>query len=110
VGPEGLLATRVQVLHLFGRIERLGGQIDEAFGGQAFLPNVGPASPANRRRFNAYFACHKKLAGLLFEAMALWAMTCGMNTEDDWASMVIVAMQRQAADARANASREAKKE
>ena len=59
VGPEGLLATRVQVLHLFGRIERLGGQIDQAFGGQAFLPNVGPASPANRRRFNAYFACQK---------------------------------------------------
>jgi hypothetical protein len=42
--------------------------------------------------------------------MALWAMTCGMNTEDDWASMVTVAMQQRAADARANASREARKE
>ena len=102
VGPEGLLATRVEVLNLFARIERLGGQIDQAFGGQPFLRNAGgPASPANRRRFNAYFEYHRKLAGLLFEAIALWALTCGMKMEDDWVPIVIVYMDHEAAKARA---------
>jgi hypothetical protein len=80
VGPEALRATRVRVLHLFARIERLGGQIDEAFDVKAFLPNLGePTSRANRRRFNAYIGCHKKKTGLLFEAIALWAMSSGTS-------------------------------
>jgi hypothetical protein len=75
-GPEALLATRVQVLHLFVRIESLRSQIHEAFDGQAFLPNAGgPTSRTNRRRFNAYVECHKKLTELLFEAVGLWAMS-----------------------------------
>lgn len=102
VGPEGLVATRVEVLDLFARVERLGGQIDQAFAGQAFLRNAGgPASPANRRRFNAYFECHSKLAGLLFTAIKLWALTCGMKMEDDWVPITIVCMNQQAAKARA---------
>lgn len=102
VGPEGLVATRVEVLNLFARIERLGGQIDQAFAGQAFLRNAGgPASPANRRRFNFYFDCHSKLAGLLFKATELWALTCGMKMEDDWVPITIVCMNQQAAKARA---------
>jgi hypothetical protein len=105
MGPEGLLPTRAPLLDLFARIERLGEQVDEAFGGQAFLPNVGPTSPANRRRFNAYFDCHKKLAGLLFDAIALWAMGSGMKQDDDWVPMMIVYMDRQAAQARGNANR-----
>jgi hypothetical protein len=110
VGLEALMATRVEVLHLFARIERLGGQIDEAFAGQPFLRNAGgPASPANRRRFNAYFDCHKKVAGLLWEAILLWGITCGIKLEDDWAPMVIVYMDHEAAKARANANRSAAK-
>ena len=83
-------------------IEQVSGQIDEAFGGQPFLRNAGgPASPANRRRFNAYFECHRKVTGLLFEAIALWAMASGMKMDDDWGPIVIVYMDHQAAKARA---------
>jgi hypothetical protein len=99
---RGQVATRVEVLDLFARVKRLGGQIDQAFAGQAFLRNAGgPASPANRRRFNAYFECHSKLAGLLFTAIKLWALTCGMKMEDDWVPITIVCMNQQAAKARA---------
>jgi hypothetical protein len=104
VGPKGLMATRAQVMDLFARTERLGGQVDKAFGGQAFLPNVGPASPANRRRFNAYLECHKRLSALLFDALELWALTCGMKMGDDWVPLVIALMHQQAAEARADAS------
>ena len=102
VGPEGLMAARPEVLNLFARIERFGGQIDQAFAGQAFLRNAGgPASPANRRRFNAYFECHRKLAGLLWEAIVIWALACGVKMDDDWAPMTIAYMDHQAAKARA---------
>jgi hypothetical protein len=91
VGLEALMATRVQVLHLFVRVERLSGQVDEAFGGQAFMRNAGgPASPANRRRFNAYADCLKKLSGLLWDAIVLWALTSGVKLEDDWTPMVLL--------------------
>src|SRR5437763_14006832 len=49
VGPQGLQAARFQLLNLFARIERLGAQIDEAFGGQPFLPDVPPDDRQNRR-------------------------------------------------------------
>jgi hypothetical protein len=102
VGPEGLMATRVEVLNFFARIERLGAQIDQAFGGQPFLRNAGgPASPANRRRFNAYFEFHRKLAGLLWQAIVLWALTCGMKMDDDWVPIILAEMNHAAAKARA---------
>jgi hypothetical protein len=44
VGPKGLQATQLHLLNLFARIKRFQGQIDQAFGGQAFLPNAGPTS------------------------------------------------------------------
>jgi hypothetical protein len=108
MGLEALMATRAQVLQLFGRIERLSGQVDEAFGGQAFMRNAGgPASPANRRRFNAYADCLEKVSGLLWDAIVLWALTSGVKLEDDWTPMVIY-MDREA-KARANANRGAAK-
>ncbi len=110
MGPEGLRAAQPHLLKLFGRIERLNEQIDHAFGGQAFLPNVGPASPANRRRFNAYFEYHRKVSRLLFKAIEVWALTCGMKMDDDWVPMMIVYMSQQAAKARANANRGAMKD
>ena len=110
VGPEGLLATRVPLLHLFARIGRMHDQIDEAFGGQPFQRNVGPASPANVRRFNAYFECHRKVTELLGTAIELWALSCGMKMEDDWVPIVIVYMDHQAAKARASAARAAVKD
>jgi hypothetical protein len=42
VGLDGLPASRFQLLKLFGRIERLHEQIDEAFGGQPFWRNLPP--------------------------------------------------------------------
>ena len=109
VGLRALAATRVQVAHLFARVERLGAQVDEAFGCQPFMRNAGgPASPANRRRFNAYADCLTKLSGLLWDAIVLWALTSGVKLEDDWTPMVVY-MDHQALKARANANRGAAK-
>ena len=91
-GLKDLPATRCQLLSLFGRIERLGSQIDEAFGGQPFLRNVPPDSPANRRRFNAFFDYHRKVTGLLWKAIELWMLTCGMKREDNWVPLLIAQM------------------
>ena len=107
VGLEALMATRAQVLQLFGRIERLSGQVDEAFGGQAFMRNAGgPASPANRRRFNAYADCFEKVSGLLWDAIVLgadqWRRTGGRLDSDDY-------LHDREARARANANRGAAK-
>jgi hypothetical protein len=79
IGFEGLNAVRPLLLHLFARIERLGGQIDQAFGGQAFFLNLPPLCPANRRRFHAYLECHCKMTRLLGEAIELWMLTCGVQ-------------------------------
>lgn len=82
IGLEGLQAARIQLLKLFERIERLGGQIDEAFGGNPFLPHVPPEAPANRRRFNAYFEEHRQLTRLFGRAVELWMLTCGMSMRE----------------------------
>lgn len=109
IGPEGLRATQPQLIIELGRIQRVGEQIDEAFAGQVFLPNQGPTSPANRRRFNTFVGFHKKRLGLLEDAMELWAFSCGMKMDDDWVPIVIVYMDHEAAKARANANRSAAK-
>jgi hypothetical protein len=79
VGLEGLPAARFQLLNHFGRIERLGEQVAEAFGGQPFWRNLPPDCPANRRRFNAYFDCLTKVSRLLLKATDLWMLTCGIK-------------------------------
>jgi hypothetical protein len=102
LGLEGLPPARFQLVKAFGRIERMGEQIDRAFAGQPFLPNVGPASPANRRRFNAYLEFHSKVTRLLEKAIELWMLTCGMKTADDWVPLLIAQMNQDAAKSRAN--------
>jgi hypothetical protein len=96
IGLEGLQAARDQLLTLFERIERLGGQIDEAFGGNPFLPDVPANSPANRGRFNAFLDEHRQLTRLFGRAVELWMLTCGMKREDDWVSLLIAQMQQKA--------------
>jgi hypothetical protein len=70
---------RVLVLQLLARIDRLSRRIDEAFSGQPFLLNLPPTAPANRRRFNAFFEHHKKVTKLLFTAIELYLITCGIQ-------------------------------
>jgi len=96
VGPQGLQAARFQLLNLFARIERLGAQIDEAFGGQPFLPDVPPDAPANRRRFNTYLEELKQVTNLLAQAVELWLLTCGMKRGDDWVPLIIEDMRLRA--------------
>ncbi len=88
-GLEGLQAARSQLLKLFGRIERLGDQIDAAFGGQAFLQELAPTAPANRRRFKIYFEEHSQVTGLLMQALEAWMLTCGLKREDNWVPLLL---------------------
>ena len=79
MGLEDLQAVRRQLLKLFGRIERLGEQIDEAFAGQPFVPNLSPVAPANRRRFEAFLHEQKQVTILLGRALELWMLTCHLS-------------------------------
>jgi hypothetical protein len=94
VGVDGLHPTRFQLLKLFTTIERMYERIDAAFPGQAFLPNLAPDAPANTKRFNAYFARHKKATKLLIRALDLWLLTCGMKVQDDWVPLLIEEMRQ----------------
>ena len=96
VGPQGLQAARLQLLNLFARIERLGAQIDDAPGGQPFLPDMPPDAPANRRRFNTYLEELKQVTNLLGHAVELWLLTCGMKRGDDWVPLIIEDMRLRA--------------
>jgi hypothetical protein len=100
VGLEGLQAARLQLLKLFARIERLGEQIDEAFAGRPFLPNLPADAPANRRRFNTFLQEHKQVTKLLGHALELWMLTCGMKRDDDWVPVIIEDMRLKGAKAR----------
>ena len=96
VGLEGLKAARFQLLKVFGRIERFGDQIDEAFGGEMFLQDIAPDAPANRRRVKAFLEEHIQVTKLLGYAIELWLLTCGMKPEDDWVPLLIEDMRLRA--------------
>jgi hypothetical protein len=89
LGLEGLREIQIYLVKLFGRIERCREKLDEAFGGQPFLPDVPPDCPANRRRFWAYFEEASALTELLWRAVELWMITCGMKWEDDWIPLLV---------------------
>jgi hypothetical protein len=98
VGPEASLATRVSVLRLFALTKQLHDQIDEAFSGHAFLPDLGPTSMVNRCRFNSYFELHRSATRLLLKALRI----LGIDTWDD--PLGTVPMQKGADKSRANAT------
>ena len=97
VGLDGLRAVRMQLIKVFGRIERCAEKIDEEFAGRPFLPNVMANAPANTRRFNAYLARHGQVMRMLERAIELWSLTCGLKWEDDWVPLLIVEAQLGAA-------------
>jgi hypothetical protein len=88
-GLEGLRIIQIQLVKLFGRIERCREKLDEVFAGQPFLPDVPPDCPANRRRFWVYFEEASALMDLLCRAVELWMITCGMKWEDDWIPLLV---------------------
>jgi hypothetical protein len=81
MGVEGLSALRFQLIKVFGRIERMQQQIDLAFAGRPFLPDVVPTAPANIRRFKAFMERHERAMKLQTRAFELWALTCGVRWE-----------------------------
>lgn len=80
-GAEELTQIRVHTLDLLARCAKLSRQIDSAFGGQAFLPDLGPLDPANQRRFWACFHEHRKVTKLLIQAFELWRASFGWKKE-----------------------------
>ena len=96
MGLDGLQAARLALVKLFGRIERMHQEIDLAFCGQPFLPDLSATCPANRRRFNTFFRQHEKVAQLLGYALELWSFACGLKREDDWTPVLIADINRKA--------------
>jgi hypothetical protein len=94
MGLDGLQAARLALVKLFGRIERMSQEIDLAFGGQPFLPDLPPTCPANRRRFNTFARQHEKVTQLLGYALELWSFACGLKPGDDWVPALIADMNR----------------
>lgn len=79
-GAEELEQIRGRIEDLLARCASLSSQIDSAFGGQAFLPELGPLDPANQRRFWACFHEHRKVTKLLIQALQLWRASFGGKT------------------------------
>lgn len=76
-GPDAVEESRIRVLRMLKRIDRVHVKIDKAFDGQAFLPNLAPDAPANRRRFNAYFRSHRDIFKLVSRGIQLYLILCG---------------------------------
>ena len=96
MGLDGLQAARLALVKLFGRIERMSQQIDLAFCGRPFLPDLPPTCPANRRRFNTFVRQHEKVTQLLGYALELWSFACGLKPGDDWVPVLVADMNRRA--------------
>ena len=97
-GLDRMTIPRLCVVKLFARIERLSGQIDEAFTGQPFMPHLPPDAPLNVRRCKTYLQLHQGNTKLLEHAIRLWMLTYGMKPEDDWSPIVAEHMRLQYAD------------
>src|SRR3954468_7582435 len=92
VGLDSLNAARSQLLQVYGRIERMSQQIDMAFAGQMFLPDLAPDAPANKHRAMCFLKAHAHVLKLLEFALTLWMRTSGMKLEDDWVPLMIEQM------------------
>lgn len=72
-------AMRSNLLQFFELIQHSAAKIDEAFGGQPFLPDLRPDAPANIRRFKAYLDQHEEIVKLLVKAQQLWMLSFGFS-------------------------------
>ena|ERR1035437_8768169 len=75
---EGLHKARPYIIKFFGRVDRIGEKVDEAFGGQPFWPDLPPDAPANKRRFKAYTELHEEGVKLFSRALELWMLSYGL--------------------------------
>jgi hypothetical protein len=76
IEPEGARTAQIELIRIFGRVERMAEKIDQAFGGEPFLPDLAPDDPANLHRFYAFFNQHARVSRLLFRAIEAWMITC----------------------------------
>lgn len=88
VGLNASQAAGWQVIKLLVDIAKIRDQVNAAFGGEPFLLGFLPDAPPNRQRFRAYVDCQKRAMKLLWEAIELWMLVCGMKKEDNWTPMV----------------------
>jgi hypothetical protein len=72
---ESLHALRSSLSRFFTLLKYTGEEIDAAFAGQPFLPNLPADAPANRRRFYTYLEHHRQVTKLLCKACELWRLT-----------------------------------
>jgi hypothetical protein len=59
------------IMDKLARVQKLSVQIEEAYAGQLFLPNLAPDAPANRRRIQACLAEHNRVTKLLGDIIDL---------------------------------------
>ena len=88
-GENALRRARVLVVKSIGRCERLSLQVDEAFGGQLFFPDIRPDAPENVRRFNAYISRQWEISKLLLNALRLWQISYGADSPEGWTRLLI---------------------
>ena len=77
---DELTQAQVHLAHLLERCRQLSEQLDTAFGGQAFLPDIPPDAPANVRRFNSYLQRHWRISRLLFNVLSLCRISQALET------------------------------
>ncbi|MGA9391592.1 MAG: hypothetical protein WBV69_14220 [Candidatus Sulfotelmatobacter sp.] len=76
---ESLLAMRSSLMKFFELLQHTGAQIDAAFAGQPFLPDLRLDAPANKRRFNAYLEQNEEIVKLFVTAQELWMLSFGFK-------------------------------
>ncbi len=59
------------IMDMLARTQKLSVQIEEAFAGQLFLPNLTPDARANRQRTQACIAAHNRVTKLLGDIIDL---------------------------------------
>jgi hypothetical protein len=69
-------------------------KIDQAFGGEPFLPDLAPDDPANLHRFYSFFDQHARVSKLLFRAIEAWMITC-IKPQSEWISLLVEDIKRQ---------------
>jgi hypothetical protein len=88
-GEKVFMRARVMIVQMIGRCERLAEQLDNAFNGQPFLPNIRPEAPENVRRFNDYISRHWEILKLLLGALRLWRISYGADSPEGWTRLLI---------------------
>jgi hypothetical protein len=79
---EAIKSTAPYLVHELGQYSKLTEQINEAFNGVMFLPNLPPNAYENMARAKAFIVLHKSITRMKLELMDKWCLIHGMDVKN----------------------------